>query len=153
MSRWNADFLDLLTALNAADARYLLVGGHAVGLFALPRATKDFDLWVEASRDNATRVISALRTFGAPMGALTTDDLASPGNGFRMGDPPYRIEVLTMVSGLEFADAWPRRQQYDLDGVPCYVIALDDLIANKRAAGRPQDLADVHALLRAKTTK
>lgn len=153
MSRWNADFLDLLTALNAADARYLLVGGHAVGLFALPRATKDFDLWVEASRDNATRVISALRAFGAPMGALTTDDLASPGNGFRMGDPPYRIEVLTMVSGLEFADAWPRRQRYDLDGVPCYVIALDDLIANKRAAGRPQDLADVQALQRATTTK
>ena len=150
MSRWNADFLDLLTALNAADARYLLVGGHAVGLFALPRATKDFDLWVEASRDNAQRVIAALRAFGAPMGPLTSDDLASPGNGFRMGDPPYRIEILTMISGVEFADAWPRRARYELDGVSCYVIALDDLIANKRAAGRPQDVADVRALERAK---
>jgi hypothetical protein len=146
MGRWSADFLDLLTALNAADARYLLVGGHAVGLFGRPRATKDFDLWVEASRDNAARVMRALRDFGAPLGALEEADLASPGTGFRMGSPPYRIELLTTISGVEFADAWARRETYELDGIPCRVIGRADLIANKRAAGRAQDIADVEAL-------
>ncbi len=101
-SRWSQDFLDLLTALNAAEARYLLVGGHAVGLFGRPRATKDFDVWLEASSDNAARVMQALRDFGAPLGDLTEKDLESGGHG----------------------------------------------LINKRAAGRPQDLADVDVLER-----
>lgn len=78
------------TALNAADARYLLVGGHAVGLYARPRATEDFDVWIEASRDNARRVLGALRDFGAPLGGLEEGDSAAPGVGFRMGEPPFR---------------------------------------------------------------
>ena len=147
-SRWSPDFLDLLTALNAADARYLLVGGHAIGLFARPRATKDFDLWIEASADNAARVVAALRDFGAPLESFSEADFATKGTGFRMGSPPFRIELLTEISGVEFEAAWPRREEHDLDGVRCHVIAREDLIANKRAAGRPQDLADVRALER-----
>jgi hypothetical protein len=147
--RWSPDFLDLLTALNAADARYLLVGGHAVGLFARPRATKDFDLWIEPSADNAARVVAALRAFGAPIDGIREADFASKGTGFRMGSPPYRIELLTEISGVEFEAAWPRREEHDLDGVRCHVIAREDLVANKRSAGRPQDLADVRALERA----
>jgi hypothetical protein len=146
MSHWSPDFLDLLTALNAAEARYLLVGGHAVGLFGRPRATKDFDLWVEASTDNATRIMTALKAFGAPIGSVTEADFATPGSGFRMGSPPYRIEILTVISGVEFADAWARHETYALDGVQCQVIARSDLLKNKRAAGRAQDLADVDAL-------
>lgn len=147
--RWSPDFLDLLTALNAADARYLLVGGHAIGLFARPRATKDFDLWVEASPDNAGRIMRALVDFGAPLGELSEADFATGGAGFRMGTPPFRMELLTEISGVTFEDAWPRREEHDLDGVRCNVIAPDDLVTNKRAAGRPQDLADVAALERA----
>lgn len=146
--RWSPDFLDLLTALNAADARYLLVGGHAIGLFGRPRATKDFDLWVEASVENAAKVVSALRAFGAPLGRLAEADFATKGTGFRMGTPPFRIELLTEISGVEFQAAWPRREEHDLGSVRCHVISREDLIANKRAAGRPQDLADVHALER-----
>ena len=145
-TRWSPDFLDLLTALNAAEARYMLVGGHAVGLFGRPRATKDFDLWVEASADNAARVMKALQAFGAPVGPLAQADLASPGTGFRMGSPPYRIELLTMVSGVEFGDAWSRHETHDLEGVACHVISRADLLKNKRAAARAQDLADVEAL-------
>ena len=96
--RWSPDFLDLLTALNDADARFMLVGGHAVGFFGHPRATKDFDLWVEASSENARR-------FGAPLRDLTEADFAHRGNGFRMGSPPFRIELLTEISGLRFEDA------------------------------------------------
>jgi hypothetical protein len=147
-ARWSPDFLDLLTALNDAEARYMLVGGHAVGVFGRPRATKDFALWIEASTDNAARVMAALRAFGAPLGDLSEADFAVGGNGFRMGNPPFRIELLTDVSGLTFADSWPRRETYELEGVRCHVIARDDLLTNKRAAGRPQDLADVDVLER-----
>jgi len=146
--RYSPDFLDLLTALNAAEARYLLVGGHAVGLYGRPRATKDFDLWIEASPDNASRVMAALRKFGAPLASLTEAELARPGTGFRMGTPPFRIELLTEVSGLSFADAWARRDEHTLDGVRCLVICREDLLTNKRAAGRPQDIADVDVLER-----
>jgi hypothetical protein len=146
MASWNRDFLDLLTALNDADAKYLLLGGHAVGLYAVPRATKDFDLWVEAAPENARKVVAALKEFGAPLGSVSALDFSSPGNGFRMGTPPFRIEILTQVSGLEFGGAWTRRKKELLDGVACHVIAIEDLVANKKAAGRPQDLADVAAL-------
>jgi hypothetical protein len=125
-----------------------LVGGHAVGLYGRPRATKDFDLWIEATPSNARRVLRALEDFGAPLGSLRAEDLATPGNGFRMGSPPFRIELLSEVSGLEFAEAWARRDSQRLDGVDCYVISREDLLTNKRAAGRPQDLADVDVLER-----
>lgn len=151
-ARWSPDFLDLLTALNAADARYMLVGGHAVGIFGRPRATKDFDLWIEASPDNAARVMRALRQFGAPLGDVTEVDFAVLGSGFRMGTPPFRIELLTEISGVAFADAWSRKEMHDLDGTGCYVISRLDLLANKRAAGRAQDLADVDVLERQKKT-
>jgi predicted nucleotidyltransferase len=147
-ARWSPDFLDLLTALNDADAKYMLVGGHAVGIFGRPRATRDFDLWIEASSDNARRVMKALREFGAPLGDVVESDFAVGGNGFRMGTPPFRIELLTEVSGLAFAEAWGRKETHDLDGVRCHVISRDDLLTNKRAAGRPQDVADVDVLER-----
>jgi hypothetical protein len=143
-----ADFLDLLTALSRADARVMLVGGHAVAFYGRPRATKDFDLWMDATPDNAARVLTALRAFGAPLGTLSEQDLAQPGHGFRMGVPPLRIEVLTEISGVTFAEAWPRRETLDLGGLAVAVIGRDDLLRNKRAAGRPQDLADVDVLER-----
>jgi hypothetical protein len=87
-TRWSRDFLDLLTALNDAEARYLLVGGHAVGVHGRPRATKDFDLWIEATPTNADRVFRALEGFGAPLGSMRPADFATPGNGFRMAPLP-----------------------------------------------------------------
>ncbi len=140
------DFLDLAIELNRADARYLLVGGHAVAAQGRPRATKDFDLWVEASPDNAARVMRALRAFGAPLGTLSEDDLARPGLGFRMGTPPFRIAILTEISGVEFAEARPGRQTLDASGVTLCVIGREHLLRNKTAAARPQDLADVDVL-------
>jgi hypothetical protein len=147
------DFLDLLIELNRADAKYLLVGGHAVAFHGRPRATKDIDLWLEASPENAGRVLCALRAFGAPLGTLSERDLAGPGSGFRMGTPPFRIELLTKVSGVSFDEAWPRRELWDLDGTPLAVIGRVELLRNKRAAGRPQDLADVDVLERQAKTR
>jgi len=149
----DADFLDLLTALNVAEARFLVVGGYAVGVHGRPRATKDLDVWIEATSDNARRVMQALRDFGAPLGDLHETDLETLGTGFKMGQPPSRIDILTQIEGVRFEDAWPRRIQTSFGAVPCGVIGRDDLLANKRAAGRPQDLADVAALERLEKAK
>jgi hypothetical protein len=149
----NADFLDLLTALSAADARFLIVGGYAVGVHGRPRATKNLDLWIEVSADNAKKVMRALRDFGAPLGDLTETDLEAPGTGFKMGEPPSRVDILTHIEGVRFDDAWPRRVETSFGSVRCAVIGRDDLITNKRAAGRPQDLADVDALERSEKSR
>jgi hypothetical protein len=89
----NPDFLDLLRALLDAEARFLIVGAYAVGIHGRPRATKDLDVWVEASDDNAPRVIRALTAFGAPLMGLTLDDLRAPGVGLQIGVEPGRIDV------------------------------------------------------------
>ncbi len=150
----NEDFLELLGALNDAEARFLVVGAYAVGIHGRPRATKDLDVWVEASPANSARVLAALRRFGAPLGDLTEGDFATPGTGFKMGAPPRRIDILTKISGVSFEDAWPRRVEAGFGpDVRCGVIGIDDLIANKKAAGRPQDLADVDALERLARSK
>jgi len=144
----NQDFLDLISAFNAAEVQYLVVGAYAVGVHGHPRATKDLDIWIDASPENAGRVMNALRAFGAPLGELDARDFETPGTGFMMGNPPRRIDVLTQIDGVRFADVAPRAIEASFDGVPTQVIGFDDLLANKRAAGRLQDLADVRALER-----
>jgi hypothetical protein len=145
----NADFLDLLRAFVAADVRFLVVGAYAVGVHGRPRATKDLDVWVEPSEDNAPRVIRALGDFGAPLMGLTAADFARPGVGLQIGVAPTRIDIVTQVSGLSFAEALGTHVEVDFaDDFRCPVIGLEALLANKRAAGRPQDLADVAALER-----
>jgi hypothetical protein len=147
----NADFLDLLGCLFAAEARFLIVGGYAVAAHGHVRATKDLDIWVEATPDNANRVIEALVAFGAPLQDLQATDLARPHYGFMMGLPPRRVDVLTSIDGIDFADAWPRRIHVQVGtGVVAPFLGLDDLLTNKRASGRPQDAADVAALGKAR---
>jgi hypothetical protein len=142
----NQDFADLFAALNAAEARYLLVGGYAVSFHAEPRFTKDLDIWVEASPVNAARVHEALVAFGAPLAGITPSDLSTMGNVVQIGVPPNRIDVVTSIDGVEFLAAWPDRvvTTYGDHAVP--VIGKDALIRNKRASGRPQDLLDVEKL-------
>lgn len=143
------DFLDLLRALLAANARFMIVGAYAVGVHGRPRATKDLDVWVEASARNAPKVINALRDFGAPLMGLTEADLREPGIGLQIGIEPGRIDVLTSISGVTFEEAWPTKVEADFgDTVRCAVIGLSHLLQNKRASARPQDLADVAALER-----
>jgi hypothetical protein len=147
------DFLDLLSAFNAANVRYLVVGAYAVGVHGRPRATKDLDVWVDATPENAARVIAGLTAFGAPVAGITAADFEKPGTGFMMGRPPIRIDILTKIAGVAFDNAWPHRTAADFNGIPVPVIGLDDLLANKRAAGRDQDLADVSALVRLQRAK
>lgn len=125
----------------------MVVGGYAVALHGRPRATKDLDIWVEPSIENAPRVMKALREFGAPLHGLLERDLETPGVGLQIGIPPQRIDVLTNPSGLRFEEAWANRVEVSINAnLSCPFIGRDDLIRNKRAAGRPQDVADVAAL-------
>lgn len=147
----NEDFLDLLSALSDAKARFLIVGAYAVGLHGHPRATKDLDIWIEATLENAQKVFSALQAFGAPVGDLKEGDLSELGTGFMMGIPPRRIDLLTQISGVSFEVAWPRRVEASVSPtLRCPFIGLEDLIENKRAADRPQDRVDVTILERLK---
>ena len=142
----NPDFRDLLSALSDAEARYLVVGAYAALLYIPPRYTKDLDVWIDATPENARKVYAALRAFGAPLSELRVEDLASPGIIFQIGVEPNRVDVLTSVEALGFAEAWERRKQTTYGGVPIQVLGFADLLRNKRAVGRPQDLLDVAEL-------
>jgi hypothetical protein len=132
----------MLNALNDAGAEYLVVGAHALGAYGQPRATGDFDIWIRTTPENVDRVWIALDTFGAPRRKLTKADLCTPDNIYQIGVAPYRIDIVTSITGVEFDDAWVNRNQTTIDGIRVAVIGRDDLLKNKRATGRPKDLAD-----------
>ena len=140
------DFKELLSEFNAKRVEYLVVGAHALAAHGHVRATKDMDVWVRPSSENARRVIDALTAFGAPMHGTTIDDLSSPHFVLQIGVPPVRINVITSITAVEFDEAWPDRLQTIFDGEPVGVLSRQHLIQNKSATGRPQDLADVHFL-------
>lgn len=144
----NQDFRDLLRAFCDAEVRFLVVGAYAVAAHAEPRATGDLDLWIEPSPENAARAYTALRSFGAPLHDLAESDLAAPGTVFQIGLPPRRIDILTSITGVEFADAWPGRVEVRYGDVPCRVIGRESLIENERRLGRARDLADLELLER-----
>ncbi|CAN5469245.1 nucleotidyl transferase AbiEii/AbiGii toxin family protein [soil metagenome] len=142
----NPDFVDLLRAFIAADVRFLVVGAYALAIHGRPRATGDLDIWVEATPENAARTMGALAAFGAPLGDLSEDDFARPGVTYQIGLPPGRIDILTELTGLSFADAWPDRLRRPFGEVDVDFIGRDAFIRNKRATGRTKDLADTEGL-------
>ena len=151
----NSDFSDLLRLFNANQVKYLVIGGYALIQYAEPRYTKDLDLWISADATNAQAVYRALREFGAPLAELTEADFAQEGYFYQMGVPPVRVDILMGIPGVIFTEAWPRREEVDFDGLLVPFISRQDLIAAKRASGRPQDLLDVAQLTpsEGKTTK
>lgn len=144
----DANFRDMLNALSAARVDFLVVGAHALAAHGRPRATGHLDIWVSAEADHAPRVYAALADFGVPLAGIVPGDFATAEVVYQIGLPPARIDVLTSLTGLDFAEAWPRRVEVALAGLRVPLLGRDDLIANKRATGRPQDLADVAALER-----
>jgi len=144
----NQDFRDLLAEFNARQVEFLLVGAHALAAHGHVRATQDLDLWVRPTRENAKRVIEALRAFGAPLHDLTEKDLSTPSLVFQIGVEPIRIDVLTAIDGVRFEEAWADRMCSKFADQPVAVLSREHLIKNKLAAARTQDLADVEALKR-----
>jgi hypothetical protein len=142
----NPDFVDLLRAFIAADVRFLVVGAYALAIHGRPRATGDLDVWVEPTSENAARAMRALAAFGAPLHELSEEDLARPGVTYQIGVPPGRIDILTDLTDLTFADAWPGRLRRPFGEVEVDFIGRDAFIRNKRATGRPKDLVDTEGL-------
>lgn len=142
----NPDFRDLLSALSDEGAEFLIVGAHAVMFYTEPRYTKDLDIWTRPSDDNALRVYRALAKFGAPLTDLVPSDLATPGTIFQIGIAPNRIDVITSIEAIDFDIAWGNRMQTTYDGVGVSLLGIAELLENKRAVGRPQDMLDVAKL-------
>ena len=138
----------MLAALVSANAKFLVVGAHALAAHGVPRMTRDIDILVEPSPDNARRVWRALASFGAPLDNLKIQeaDLATVDQEIQFGLPPWRIDIMTSISGVSFAEAWNGRMNDAMLGVPVAFIGRDEFIRNKRASGRNKDLGDIDAL-------
>lgn len=142
----NQDFREFIASLDASGVRYLVVGGYAVALHGHPRYTKHFDVWLEATAENAAREIEALETFGFGFLGLEPEDFQASDQVVQLGYPPNRIDLWTSLTGVEFTDCYPSRVAVEVDGVQVDFIDLDSLKKNKLAVGRNQDLADLENL-------
>ncbi|MFH0909359.1 MAG: hypothetical protein V1929_11400 [bacterium] len=140
------DFKEFLKLLGSKRVKYLLIGGYAVGYHGFPRATADMDIWIALNPQNATKAMEALKTFGFGQEELTAELFQKKDQIIRMGRPPFRIEVLTGISGVEFEACYKRRVVDTIDGVKINIINLQDLKRNKKASGRHKDLEDLQHL-------
>jgi hypothetical protein len=140
------DLRELLALLTAHRAEFLVVGGHAVAFHGYPRYTEDLDLFVRAESANADRIVAALVEFGFGDIGLTAADFVADDRVVQLGRAPNRVDLITRLWGVDFDRAWARRVDGTIDQVPVPFLSRDDLIANKRATARPQDLADAAAL-------
>jgi len=142
----NKDFKEMLQCLLDAKVEFLLVGGYAMAAHGYPRATKDIDLWVLPDPHNAVKVLCALAAFGAAMEQISATDLTSAGSVLHLGVPPRRIDIITVADGVDFATCQANAVMVEIGGIQIPLISVSDLIANKLASGRPQDLVDAETL-------
>jgi len=141
----NQDFKEFFKSLNARGVEFLIVGGVAYNFYAPPRATKDIDVWIRPTLENATKFLAALGEFGFKH-ALAATDLVEKEKVLVLGRPPNRIDVLTKPDGISWDQCWSRRVESDYAGEPISFLALEDLIASKLATARDQDLVDAKKL-------
>ncbi len=144
--RLKKDFREFIESLNSSGVRYVITGAYALAFHGAPRYTGDIDFLVEPSPENAERVIQALRAFGFQSPQLSADDFVREERVVQLGVPPARIDILTSISGIDFKAAYEGRVEAVIDGVRMVFLGRSELIKNKRAVGRPKDLADVDAL-------
>jgi hypothetical protein len=140
------DFKEFLKLLGSNGVEYLLIGGYAVNVYGYVRTTNDLDVWVNIHPENAARIERALRDFGFATPGLTADLFLSPNNIVRMGAIPVRIEILTSISGVEFASCYAEKETIQMDEIVVPVISLARSRENKAASARAKDLADLENL-------
>ena len=140
------DLSEFLRLLSSHGVEYLLVGGYAVGLHGYPRTTGDMDVWVNPAPENASKLVNALVDFGYAASHLSPEPFTNPAKVVRLGVPRFCIDLFMSIWGDVFASRFARLTLDDSTGVPVSLISLDDLKANKRAAGRPKDIDDLNYL-------
>ncbi len=142
----NADLREFIELLNSRGVEYVIVGAHSLAFHARPRYTGDLDILVRPSPENAAKLVSLLRDFGFAKGDLAESDFTVPEQMIQLGRAPNRIDLLTSISGVTVEDAFSTRMLAELEGLPVFVLSTEALILNKRAVGRPQDMADLESL-------
>lgn len=147
------DFEELLQLFNKHRVKYCIVGAYAVAFHAVPRYTKDIDLLVEPNEVNGSRIVAALADFGFGQLDISPADFAVPGRFIQLGYEPVRIDLSTSISGVTFSQVWKNRVRSTIGTQKVQYIGLKELIRNKKASGRKQDLADLDILRRANSKK
>ena len=142
----NKDFKEFIKLLNSKNVEYLIVGGYALAAHGHPRSTGDIDIWIDPADKNISLVLDALQEFGFGELGITAADLSAPNSVLQLGYPPARIDLLSSIDGVRFADCYEKRIVMQIDEVDLPVIGVADFRANKLATGRLKDLADVEAL-------
>jgi hypothetical protein len=142
----NQDFKEFIISLNDHNVRYLVIGGYAVALYGYPRYTKDIDIWIEISEENAANLVKAMEQFGFASLGLTAEDFMVPDQIIQLGYPPNRIDLITTAPGVVFENCYSKRVEVEMKEITVTFIGLDCLKRNKEAAGRLQDLADLEHL-------
>lgn len=142
----NEDYKDMLQSLLDNDVKFLIVGAYALAAYGYPRATGDFDIWVEASPENSKKILSSLASFGSPTSGLTEKTFMEKGIVFQIGVAPRRIDLITHIDGVDFKDAYPSRKTITMEGLDIPFISKENLIKNKKSTGRDKDLVDVRQL-------
>ena len=146
MPSLDPNFKELLRLLNSADVKYLVIGGYAVNFHGYHRNTADIDIWIAIDPDNAQKASQALQSFGFPASSVPPEDFQQKGRILRFGRPPWRVDILTNPSGIQFDECYPRRAIGNLDDISVPFISLADLKINKKAVARTKDIADVENL-------
>jgi predicted nucleotidyltransferase len=147
------DFEDFVALLNKHHLTYMVVGGYALAFHGKPRHTGDLDIWIDMSDENAEKMIGVLDEFGMASLGMKPSDFLVQGGIAQIGYPPLRIDILNEIDGIDFKEAWSNKLVIDVDGLQVNYIGLNDLIKNKQASGRKQDISDVNELKKLKKQK
>ncbi len=142
----NQDFKEFLGLLNENRVEYLIVGGYAVAYYGHPRYTKDIDIWIKNSKENAHRLIQTLYQFGFEDVGIREDDFLDIEGIIQLGYPPNRIDIISGLKGVDFDISFARKTVGLIGDLKVFIISLEDLKSNKKATGRHQDLADLENL-------
>lgn len=142
------DWREFLEKLNSRGVDYVIVGAHSLAFHGRPRYTGDLDLLIRASNENAAKIVDLLNEFGFAQSSFKETDFTTPEQVIQLGRVPNRIDLLTSISGITNEEAFADRVSAELDGIPVFMLSRRALLRNKRAVGRPQDLADIDALER-----
>ena len=144
------DFLDFIELCNKNEVRYMVIGGYAVGFHGYPRMTKDLDICIEASEENAEKLVVVIDEFGFKSLGFIKDDFVKENFISQIGYDPNRIDIINGMDEIDFDEAWKQKDEIIIQNVPINFVSLEHLIRLKKIAGRPQDIADLHKLLKRK---
>ncbi len=148
--RIEKDFKEFIRLLNEKKVKYLIVGGFAFSFYAIPRYTKNLDVFIERSKENIKKLMNVLKEFGFENVGLKEEDFLNENNIIQLGYEPVRIDILVSIEGISFIEAWKQKRIGHYGGEECFYISIDDLIKNKEATGRLRDKADAEILKRIK---